>query len=758
MTLSPKRPLLKLAILFFVILFINTTIFANVPVYVPTNGLQAWYPFNGNANNSHSLSFNGTVNGATLTTDRFGSLNSAYTFDGIDDVIDLGSTIINGASTCAISCWIQSSQFSNAHNIFQKRRQSNGAGFYMSIENSQLFTGLIREPVIFANPFFTPFTSFSNTGWTHLVVNNNNGALAIYVNGVLFSQVSLPAGALVGSQPLYIGKGFDIAPDAAGVRAFNGKIDDIGVWNRVLTIQEIESLYQLNSIYYSKSSGNLNQLSTWGTNPDGTGTSPLSFDSALVTYRVQNNSSPTVGGNWRLGANSTIVFGDGTNSFNLFMSGVDSVFADSVHINNNITLTVGGHLATTKLTSQPGTTVQYISSSAQMLAAGIYDNIVVSGSTKTLQANTTIRNTLAMVANINCNTFNLTLGTSVTNRGTLNRSSGTIIGSFTRWFTNATNTASAGLFPVGTATRYAPFTLEYTSAPLTGGRVTVDFSNSNPGNVGLPIVDFGLGFVFIDKTANEGFWRATNSTIIGGSFTLTLLLNNFVGVNDFSLLRIIRRNSSGAWGLQGNPLAPTGSNAAATVVRTGLTTLVGEYTVGGDQSVNPLPVKWGSLDVKKVNKSVSSLQWLTLQELNADKFVVERSIDGKTWEIRGEIYAKGNSLVKNSYLFNDNIQEDISVYLYRIKQYDLNGNYEYSQTVTLVLNPEDDVISEISVYPNPASQIIYINGITLPVFIYDVKGKQILELKQNGSTDINELPNGVYFIKTVNKTLRFIKQ
>ncbi|MCU0423033.1 MAG: T9SS type A sorting domain-containing protein [Bacteroidia bacterium] len=733
---------------------------ASVPFGLPTTGLQAWYSFNGNSQNNFSTSFHGTVNGALLSTDRFGRPNNAYWFDGIDDFIDLGSSILNGATTASVSCWMKTTRLTTVQNIWQKRRQSNGDGFYVATFNFNLYGGLNREPLIFVTQSFTPFTTFNDTNWVHLVLTNDNGNLSLYLNGTLLSQRLLQTGAIAGSQPFYIGRGFDVAPDASGNRAFQGSIDDVGIWNRALTAQEITTLYNLDNriIYYSKGIGNLNQLSTWGTNIDGTGTSPQSFDSTFVTYRVQNNSSPTVGGNWRLGANSTIIFGDGTNSFNLFMSGVDSVFADSMHLNDNTILTVGGHLATSKLTSQPGTTVQYISSSPQIIAAGIYDNIVVSGSTKTLQANTTIRNTLAMVANINCNSFNLTLGTSVTNRGTLNRSSGTIIGSFTRWFTNATNTASAGLFPVGTATRYAPFTLEYTSAPLTGGRVTVDFSNSNPGNVGLPIVDFGLGFVFIDKTANEGFWRATNSTIIGGSFTLTLLLNNFVGVNDFSLLRIIRRNSSGAWGLQGNPLAPTGSNAAATVVRTGLTTLVGEYTVGGDQSVNPLPVKWGSLNVKKVNKSVSSLQWFTLQELNADKFVVERSIDGKRWEIRGEIYAKGNSLVKNSYLFNDNIQEDISVYLYRIKQYDLDGNYEYSQTVTLVLNPEGDVISEISVYPNPASQIIYINGLTFPAFIYDVKGKQILELKQNGNTDINELPNGVYFIKSVNKTLRFIKQ
>ena len=55
--------------------------------YLPTNGLVGYWPFNNNANDESGNGNNGTVNGATLTTDRFGSSNSAYLFDGIDDFI-----------------------------------------------------------------------------------------------------------------------------------------------------------------------------------------------------------------------------------------------------------------------------------------------------------------------------------------------------------------------------------------------------------------------------------------------------------------------------------------------------------------------------------------------------------------------------------------------------------------------------------------------------------------------------------------------
>ena len=58
-----------------------------VPSYIPTSGLVGWWPFNGNANDESGNGNNGMVNGATLTSDRFGNTNSAYNFNGMNDFI-----------------------------------------------------------------------------------------------------------------------------------------------------------------------------------------------------------------------------------------------------------------------------------------------------------------------------------------------------------------------------------------------------------------------------------------------------------------------------------------------------------------------------------------------------------------------------------------------------------------------------------------------------------------------------------------------
>ncbi len=65
--------------------FIAFSSSAQIPSYVPTNGLVGWWPFNGNANDESGNGNNGNVNGATLTTDRFGVANKAYSFDGMNN-------------------------------------------------------------------------------------------------------------------------------------------------------------------------------------------------------------------------------------------------------------------------------------------------------------------------------------------------------------------------------------------------------------------------------------------------------------------------------------------------------------------------------------------------------------------------------------------------------------------------------------------------------------------------------------------------
>lgn len=214
------------------------------PFYVPSTSLIAWYPFNGNADNEISPSNNGVVNGATPTFDRFGTSNAAYDFDGIDDYIDFGTTLLNSVSEATISCWIKTNDNgTRTKNVWQKRRSSNGDGFLLFLVNDYIGAGLNRQPAVFASPYVTS-VNLLDSNWTHIVVVNDNGLLSLYVNGIFRNSISLSAGSLVASEPLYVGKGFDINPDGNGDRAYEGAIDDIGIWDRPLGDDEIWDLYR----------------------------------------------------------------------------------------------------------------------------------------------------------------------------------------------------------------------------------------------------------------------------------------------------------------------------------------------------------------------------------------------------------------------------------------------------------------------------------------------------------------------------------
>lgn len=76
-------------ILLFGIIALALNSFGQVPGYVSTDGLSGWWSFNSSANDESVNGNNGTVNGAISVDDRFGSVNSAYYFDGIDDYIEI---------------------------------------------------------------------------------------------------------------------------------------------------------------------------------------------------------------------------------------------------------------------------------------------------------------------------------------------------------------------------------------------------------------------------------------------------------------------------------------------------------------------------------------------------------------------------------------------------------------------------------------------------------------------------------------------
>jgi hypothetical protein len=212
----------------------TTTTIAQVPSYVPTNGLVGWWPFNSNANDESGNGNNGTVNGVTLTNDRFGNPNSAYSFDGVDDQIE----VINSSSlnfgvnpTFTLSFWLNKSNTLSG-GVICKAVPSNGFGWNgWNFINDDFQTGY---------PCLNNNIVIAQNVWEFILLIVDNGTIYKYVNNQFFGQHTcqqITTNSISTTQNMYLGVDRDIA------NYLLGQLDDIGIWNRALTQQEITDLY-----------------------------------------------------------------------------------------------------------------------------------------------------------------------------------------------------------------------------------------------------------------------------------------------------------------------------------------------------------------------------------------------------------------------------------------------------------------------------------------------------------------------------------
>lgn len=219
---------------------------AQPPAYIPTSGLIAWYPFNGNAldesGNGHDL----TVNGSTLTSDRNGMADKAYTFSGSGAHMNGGSDPafeILGDRT--ISVWIRSGAILNDDQGIVGYIGSSGAlaghaGYYLKRR--------FVDPDVIGAYEDSAQVGMGNYGaawsdgpcgqaqWHHLVHHRSGGITSLWVDGVLQASTY----ALV---PYFQNSELLVGWSGSVGQYFHGEIDDIGFWDRALSPAEIAQVY-----------------------------------------------------------------------------------------------------------------------------------------------------------------------------------------------------------------------------------------------------------------------------------------------------------------------------------------------------------------------------------------------------------------------------------------------------------------------------------------------------------------------------------
>jgi len=223
-------------------------IYKNSPVEITAtigDGLVAYYPFNGNANDESGNGNNGIVDGATLTTDRFGSGNKAYFFDGVSENKITFSQLFafNQSGDASISFWVNKNASPNLYGTFMwsstNLTDANRFHFYF-VETNKSINFDYREPSSTVH-YLNSNANFPENSWQNVVFTRTGNLYNYYLNGLFINSVQdnapvLPdaIGWIIGNDPRYS-------------RDYSGKIDDIRIYNRSLSQAEVLLLYNENN-------------------------------------------------------------------------------------------------------------------------------------------------------------------------------------------------------------------------------------------------------------------------------------------------------------------------------------------------------------------------------------------------------------------------------------------------------------------------------------------------------------------------------
>jgi alpha-tubulin suppressor-like RCC1 family protein len=224
---------------------------AQVFAGVPTDGLVAWYPFDGNANDASGNGNNGALpaaeaNRPALTYDQFMRPDHAYAFDGAVDAFDYitipHSSSLSFSTGFSTSFWVNFNQAS----FYRGTGGYDWQGIFTKDDYTKfgLMLSHYNRTLRFYHAGLNPSQSdyvWSNVlpnTWYNVVITYDGDHTHFFVNGREKSSTAVTGSLAANSFPLYIGSSYNSGP-----YPFAGKMDTVSFYNRALTAQEVMDIY-----------------------------------------------------------------------------------------------------------------------------------------------------------------------------------------------------------------------------------------------------------------------------------------------------------------------------------------------------------------------------------------------------------------------------------------------------------------------------------------------------------------------------------
>ncbi|MBF0390313.1 MAG: LamG domain-containing protein [Desulfamplus sp.] len=206
-------------------------------------GLIAYYTFNGNANDQSGNENHGTVNGATLTEDRFGNHNSAYKIVDTQS-ISLDHNIMDNLLDFTITCWVKfDAMNSDINNIFGVANSIEDNEFNLAYNKSDSDLNIDIKGSTYID--FDANIELQDNEWHFVAFIRQDDKAIIYVDDKKVGEISIsnkaistaPNGVVLGQDQDCVGGCFSVSQN------LNGDIDDLRIYNIALSESEVELIY-----------------------------------------------------------------------------------------------------------------------------------------------------------------------------------------------------------------------------------------------------------------------------------------------------------------------------------------------------------------------------------------------------------------------------------------------------------------------------------------------------------------------------------
>lgn len=213
-----------------------------------TNGLVLNMPFSGNTQDVSGNNNHGTNGGATLTTDRKGNPNSAYSFNGTSNFIEIADNATLRPEKITISAWVKTSNINSM--VLGKTNFADASGemfsFGFAYEQNGFHWAIKQDAnCLPGNGWQICYSApkLNDNAWHHIIGTFDGVKMTLYADGKIVGTKTNVVGNKINNcvgGKLTIGRWWQ-----GQTLYFGGIIDDIRIYNRALSETEIQQLYQL---------------------------------------------------------------------------------------------------------------------------------------------------------------------------------------------------------------------------------------------------------------------------------------------------------------------------------------------------------------------------------------------------------------------------------------------------------------------------------------------------------------------------------